>query len=596
MATESKLRSELVKNLIRAQYIGKDFDTYVLELTNFLKQRFGPSVFNNFNESELGIMFLELVAFAHDTLSFYLDKQASESFLDTANLRNSVVRLTRLIGFKMTGAISASTTLNISQQTPKSFIVSIPAGTQLTSTGGLIFETDKTITFKKIEPITGTWTFTSASTTITGTGAATGTDSNGKLTLNGIQLFGPNGENRTVIKRTSGIDTEFIRIVAAVSSVPGSATLTLESAYPTITPSPHATTAQIGDIGPIAVGVKEGETVEQIFLGTGKPNQTFKLTTTPEGKAPGDKSVQVFVNTQAFTESVFLLFEKSNVFEAQLASVPALIRFGDGVSGNIPAENSEILVRYLATSGLNGNITANSITEFRFPIVVNFQSVGDLSISQSNATTGGAAFFDLGKAKAEAPLVFKSQDRAVTEEDYSALAETFTDPDFGAVFKAKAIYTIPANCHANEVEVFLLTIDQFNRYRAPSVNLISATETFLNTKKEATVQVFVKDGTGGIILVDLSIKVRIRKGASQTAVTAAVDSAVREFLLVLKFGESLRLSDLFDIVESQTDVLFSQISITNPVTPPAPATFSSGDLVVGAKQIVEAQNIVISFL
>lgn len=125
-----------LKELRRATYIGKDFNTYVTEVAQFIKQQFGQQTFNDFVEADLGIMFLELVAFANSTLSFYLDVQSGESYLDTAKLRNSVVQLTRNIGFKMTGAVPATAAVEISQTLPKAFDVPIAAGTQLTSKPG----------------------------------------------------------------------------------------------------------------------------------------------------------------------------------------------------------------------------------------------------------------------------------------------------------------------------------------------------------------------------------------------------------------------------------------------------------------------------
>src|SRR3990172_7665346 len=155
-----------LQELRRATYLGKDFDTYVAELTQFVKQKFGDKTFSDFSESDLGIMFLELVAFANSTLSFYLDVQAGESYLDTAKLRNSVVRLTRNIGFKMTGAVPSTASLQVSLQTPKDFDVLIKAGTELTSKPGLFFETVSDVLFKKIKDLTGTFIITKDSNVI----------------------------------------------------------------------------------------------------------------------------------------------------------------------------------------------------------------------------------------------------------------------------------------------------------------------------------------------------------------------------------------------------------------------------------------------
>lgn len=49
---------------------------------------------------------MDQVAYTGDILSFYLDYQANESFLDTANEYDNVVKLTRQMGYKYRGRSS----------------------------------------------------------------------------------------------------------------------------------------------------------------------------------------------------------------------------------------------------------------------------------------------------------------------------------------------------------------------------------------------------------------------------------------------------------------------------------------------------------
>ena len=52
------------KNLTRSKFLGKDFDIYVTEITQYMQLQFDPTTFNNFFASELGVMLVETVAYA----------------------------------------------------------------------------------------------------------------------------------------------------------------------------------------------------------------------------------------------------------------------------------------------------------------------------------------------------------------------------------------------------------------------------------------------------------------------------------------------------------------------------------------------------
>lgn len=132
---------KIARDITRVRYIGKDFDLYVNELSNFVKERFGLKVFNNFVASELGVMLLETFAYGLSHLAWYEDRQASETYLDTAILRGSISRLTRQIGYKMYGAITASVDLELALTAPMTVEVLVQKGTQFIGSGGLIFET-----------------------------------------------------------------------------------------------------------------------------------------------------------------------------------------------------------------------------------------------------------------------------------------------------------------------------------------------------------------------------------------------------------------------------------------------------------------------
>jgi len=81
-------------------YTARDFNSIKRELVNYVK-RYYPETFRDFNEASFGSLMLDTVSYIGDIMSFYLDYQANESFLDTAIEYNNVIRLSKQMGFKL---------------------------------------------------------------------------------------------------------------------------------------------------------------------------------------------------------------------------------------------------------------------------------------------------------------------------------------------------------------------------------------------------------------------------------------------------------------------------------------------------------------
>ena len=88
------------KKLEAIDYTSRDFASIRRDLENFAR-RYYPNTYGDFNEASFGSLMLDTVAYVGDILSFYLDYQANESFLDSAIEYNNVVRLVRQMGLKL---------------------------------------------------------------------------------------------------------------------------------------------------------------------------------------------------------------------------------------------------------------------------------------------------------------------------------------------------------------------------------------------------------------------------------------------------------------------------------------------------------------
>jgi hypothetical protein len=144
-----------VSELNRVKYSGLDFDSHFDDLQARMQIRFA-SDFNDFATSSLGIMLIDIIAFGLDSLSFYLDRRATDMYLETARSRKSVARLTRQVGYKMLASIAASVDLDVSISDPKIFTVPIPAGFKFKGPNDLVFEAAQIVEWSPAEQVAGT--------------------------------------------------------------------------------------------------------------------------------------------------------------------------------------------------------------------------------------------------------------------------------------------------------------------------------------------------------------------------------------------------------------------------------------------------------
>ena len=89
------------------KYTSREFDTIKQDLVQYAR-RYYPEVYRDFNEASFGSLMLDTVSYVGDVLSFYLDYQVNETFLDTAAEFSNVVRLSKQLGYKYRGVPSAT--------------------------------------------------------------------------------------------------------------------------------------------------------------------------------------------------------------------------------------------------------------------------------------------------------------------------------------------------------------------------------------------------------------------------------------------------------------------------------------------------------
>ena len=188
----------------------------------------------------------------------------------------------------------------------------------------------------------------------------------------------------------------------------------------------------------INVDVRQGDTRILTYTANGSKNQTYRLANILEDRFLAVDATEVWVDGQLWEEKDFLEYEKTNHYEISYLANPPIIRFGDGLAGNIPASGSEIKIRFLIIDGKNGNVRSNTIQSSIDTLTINGQPVL-FDVNNPNRAVGGLDPEDAEKAKRFAPSSFAARGAAITQQDYEALSNSFVDPAYGAVAKAYAV-------------------------------------------------------------------------------------------------------------------------------------------------------------
>jgi len=308
----------------------------------------------------------------------------------------------------------------------------------------------------------------------------------------------------------------------------------------------------------VLVYLTQGTTVRDTFESTGEPFQEFKLTQAPliEG------SVKVEVDGIEW-EQIDSLIGATGVDTNWSLSTDlddyGYIKFGDGVSGCIPPPGATIVCTYRVGGGVQGNIPIGDID-----MQVNGELAGveprdqvQVSVYNIERGSGGEERETIEHAKYWAPKSVVANGRAVTEQDFDTLANTFSDPVYGAPAYAKAYLkqTVP---ELNTVQIAVWSRDELGNITTPSSGLKDAISNYFNNNGKGAVRIITVDCEvvdGDIVYIDLDVQVVSDGTIAQVELMNNVTQAILDwFSINSQPGEDIRLSKLYSLIQSQRGV------------------------------------------
>ena len=82
-----------------ADFRSYDFDTIRVSMLNYIQRNY-PEEFNDYINSSEFIAIIDLLAYLGQSLSFRVDLNARENFVDTASRRDSILKLANMLSYK----------------------------------------------------------------------------------------------------------------------------------------------------------------------------------------------------------------------------------------------------------------------------------------------------------------------------------------------------------------------------------------------------------------------------------------------------------------------------------------------------------------
>jgi len=480
-------------------FASTDFVTLRDSLLRYIQAVY-PLDYNYFSESDFGMMLIELIAYMGHVLSYKADYLANENFLKTARSRSSIKNLLQLIGIRMRGPISAASDSKLTlpftwTDSPNSYIT--------------IAAKDRSVTITSPEdglPLTYTLYKIAADGDIdTATPTADivvyNSEKEGSVTtFSSLVLL----EGSLVIERGTFSDTESLKNVSLAQSP------IVEGSLQVIINGESATSGEYVQ-------------VDNIFYASGPSQRVFQLLSND--------------------------------------NYGGTVVFGDSNIGKTPAIGDSYTILYRTGGGTRGNIGKGVLNA---PVSLTFTNgesttTHQATIQNTSIGTGGSDAETAENAKRYGPLMFRTQNRLVTLNDYKAFVNSYIS-SYGSIGKATAV-TRRAYSSANIIDLYVLE-------KANNLQLRKATPEYkrqillaIDDKKMLTDEVVVVDGL--IRTLDLQITLRLDKKYqfNETSIRQKVRNTIEAFFNMDNndFGKVFNPQDLMYSIFQVEEVRFATI-------------------------------------
>jgi hypothetical protein len=565
------------------QYINKDFGQIRQALINYSKTYF-PTTYNDFTEASPGMMFMEMAAYVGDVISFYLDNQIQETYLQYTREPANLFNLAYMLGYKPNVTGVASCDIDFYQQLPANPVTGDPdwsytlvveqnSVVSANNNSNISFLVQDKVDFSvsssnnpteiSIFTYTGTQpsyyllkkTAKSISATINTTTFSFGTPQEfATVVINDEQLIG-------VLDIFDSDGNQWYEVSA----------LAEDAIFDTIqnTPQNDPNLSVNNDQVPYLLRLKKvPRRFSTRFINTGSLQLQF-------GAGTANEITEVIVPNPD-NVGLGLPFEQSKLTTAYS---PTNFMFND--TYGLAPSNTTLTVRYLTGGGVVSNVASGILTNLNTSNVKFLNNLPNSAASQANiifnsvavnnprAASGGQDGDSIEEIRQNTLANFSTQLRTVTPEDYLVRAVSLPSI-YGSVSKAFIEKTKLQNILPGEIpstlDLYILTSNNDGTLTVASDALKQNLSTYLAQYRVIGDSVNIKDAFIVNIGIDFEIIV-LPNFNSNDVILACINALIAKFAIRnWQINQPIILSELFVLLSNVTGVQsIKDIKISNKV-------------------------------
>jgi len=494
------------------KYVNREFESLRQGLIEYTKTYF-PNTYNDFTPASPGMMFMEISAYVGDVLSFYLDNQVQETFLQYARQQENIYSLAYTMGYRPKVSSAAIANLTFYQLLPATvsssvtvpdfrYTLNVPPNTQVSST------VNPDVTFLVRDRIDFSFSSSEDPTTVSVYQVNTTT---------GQPEFYLLQKTREAISATVttysasfGASQKFSTVTIADSNILGILDAT-DSNGNVWYEVPYLAQEMIFD------EIKNTNVNDPNFSSGTDARYLLKLTKQPRRfvsrfKDAGNLELQFGAGTVNSTPET-IVPNPENVGlglpykKSKLTTAFAPSNFLYSSTYGLAPSNTTLSIRYLKGGGATANVAANELTTITtggvlfnnsgLPVGAGTDAIfNSLAVANLEAATGGGDGDSLEDIRLNSLASFTSQLRSVTKEDYLVRAMSMP-ADYGTVAKVFAQPTLRSDISTGEtpatLDLYILSYDSDKKLRTASSAIKNNLRTYLTQYRMLNDSVRIKD-------------------------------------------------------------------------------------------------------
>ena len=542
----------MAKKLQPIDYTSRDFDSIRRDLENFAK-RYYPDTYKDFNKASFGSLMLDTVAYVGDILSFYLDYQTNESFLETAIEYNNVVRLARQMGYKMNTSPSSYGLLTFYIQIPADSAVGGPdlryapvlqAGSTFSSTGGGMYTLLEDIDFAQTtnQVAVGTVVDLSPTTYII---RAQGRAISGRVSFKEADV-----EDFERFLQVS-LETSNVAEVLSVVDTQGHNYFEVDHLsqnviYKAIRNTDAATSNSVRNIlkaVPVArrfvVERKQGDTFLQ--FGYGSDSELLSDAVANPASVVLDMNGRDYITDKDFDPTRLISSDKFGI-----APSNTTLRIGFRVN---------------TTNDVNaavGTIVNNNNPRLRFKSQGSLSQtrrntvIASLEVTNDEAFVGDVSLPSSDEVKQRVFGYYATQNRAVTIQDYQSICYAMP-AKFGAVKRAAIVRDFDE--FKRNLNVYVISVDTSGKLTTPNTTLKNNLRSWLLQYKVINDTIDILNAT--IVNFGINYVVAIDSSANRFSTISKANVALNKYLIRNQYeiGESLLITEFYKVLQNVDGII-----------------------------------------